>query len=151
MITNIDLQIQPQPGKEQTMKKTMYSLLAIGLLCVIGFAGAERSQAAAETELRPTQKAMQARAGWLKTMTANLDAQKYGDVKKDAKALASQTSAAGKKLPDPLAKELTMKVSTLATAVATAAGKKDGETAKTKLAEIKATCGECHAKIRDKK
>jgi hypothetical protein len=133
------------------MKKMMYSLLAAGLLCVIGFAGAGRSQAATETELRPTQKAMQARAGWLKTMGANLDEMKYEEVGKDAAALASQTAAAGEKLPDPLAKELTMKVSTLATAVATAAGKKDGETAKIKLAEIKATCGECHAKIRDKK
>ena len=133
------------------MKKMMYSLLAIGLLCVIGFAGTERSQAAAETVLRPTQKAMQARAGWLKAMTENLDAMKFKEVKKDAKALASQTAAAGKKLPDPLAKELTLKVSTLATAVADAAGKKDGTTAKTKLAEVKATCGECHAKIRDKK
>jgi hypothetical protein len=44
-----------------------------------------------------------------------------------------------------------MKISTLATAMADAAGKKDGETAKLKLAEIKATCGECHAKIHDKK
>ena len=133
------------------MKKMMYSLLAIGLLCVVGFAGTERSQAAAETELRPSQKAMQARAGWLKDMTANLDAKKYADVKKDAKALAAQTSAAEKKLSDPLAKELTTKLSTQATAVATAAGKKDGETVKMKLAEVKATCGECHAKIRDKK
>jgi hypothetical protein len=134
------------------MKKMMYSLLAIGLLCVVGFAGTERSQAATETTvLRPTQKVMQARAGWLKAMTENLDAMKFKEVKKDAKALASQTAAAGKKLPDPLAKELTLKVSTLATAVADAAGKKDGNTAKTKLAEVKATCGECHAKIRDKK
>ena len=43
------------------------------------------------------------------------------------------------------------KVSSLASATGEAAGKKDGETVKIKLAEIKATCGECHAKIRDKK
>jgi hypothetical protein len=133
------------------MKKLTYSLLAIGLLCVIGFAGTDRSRAASETELRPSQKMMQERAGWLKAMTANLDAMKYKEVKKDAKALSSQTAAAGKKLSDPLAKELTMKVSTLSKAVADAATKKDGATAKTKLAEVKATCGECHAKIRDKK
>jgi hypothetical protein len=133
------------------MKKIMYSLLAVGLVCGIGFVGAERSRAAGETELRPSQKAMQARSGWVKSMTENLAAMKYEEVGKDATALASQTDAAGQKLPDPLAKELTMKVSTLATAVATAAGKKDGETAKMKLADIKATCGECHTKIRDKK
>ena len=84
-------------------------------------------------------------------MTANLDARQYGEVIKDAKALAPQTAATGEKLPNPLAKELTLGISTLATGVAEAAGKKDGETAKMKLAEIKATCGECHAKIRDKK
>lgn len=133
------------------MKKVMYSLLTAGLLCVIGYAGTPKSLTAAETELRPAQKAMQARAGWLKSMGANLDAMKYEEVGKDAAALAAQTDAAGQKLPDPLAKELTMKISTLATAVAESAGKKDGETAKMKLAEIKATCGECHLKIRDKK
>jgi hypothetical protein len=133
------------------MKKVMYSLLTAGLLCVIGFAVVQQSRAASETELRPAQIAMQARSGWLKSMGANLDAMKYEEVGKDATALAAQTDAAGQKLPDPLAKELTMKISTLATAMADAAGKKDGETAKMKLAEIKATCGECHTKIRDKK
>jgi hypothetical protein len=146
-----DFRHKPQTVKERTMKKVMYSLMAAGLLCIIGFTGMEQSRAASEAELRPTQKAMQARAGWLKTMGANLDAMKYEEVGKDAAALAAQTDAAGQKLPDPLAKELTMKISTLATAMADAAGKKDGETAKTKLAEIKATCGDCHAKIRDKK
>jgi cytochrome c556 len=34
---------------------------------------------------------------------------------------------------------------------ADAAGKKDGGAVKMKLAEVKATCDECHAKIRDKK
>jgi hypothetical protein len=133
------------------MKKMLYSLLAIGLLCVPGFAGAEQSQATATTALRPTQKAMQARAGRLKAMTENLDVKKYRKVKNQAKALASETAAAGVRLPDSLARELTMNVSTLATAVADAAGRKDGETARIKLAGIKAACGECHARIRDKK
>jgi hypothetical protein len=133
------------------MKKMMSVMFVIGLLCVIGFAGAEKGQAAAKTEMRPLQKTMQARSGWIKDMTVNLEAKKYSKVKKDAKALASQTGAMGKKIPNPLAKELTLKVSTLATAMANAAGKKDGETAKMKLAELKATCDECHAKIRDKK
>lgn len=134
------------------MKKMMYSTLATGLLCITTFASAQSSQpAAATTELRPTQIIMQARAGWMKAMNANLTAMKYEDVSKDAAALASQTGAAAQKLSNPLAKELTMKISTLAAATVDAAGKKDGETVKIKLAEIKATCGECHAKIRDKK
>jgi len=133
------------------MKKKMYSLLATGFLCLTTFGLANGSQPTAGTELRPTQKAMQARAGWMKAMNANLTGMKYDEVGKDAVALASQTDAAAGKLANPLAKELTLKVSTLATAVADAAGKKDGETVKVKLAEIKATCGECHAKIRDKK
>lgn len=133
------------------MKKTVYSLLAIGVFCVVGFAGVQCSQATSETELRPLQKAMQARAGWVKAMTANLDTMKYAEVKKDATDLASQANSMGEKNPNPLAKELTMKLSTQATALADTAGKKDGATAKTKLAEVKATCGECHAKIRDKK
>lgn len=133
------------------MKKTVYSLLAIGLFCVVCFAGVQRSQAASETELRPLQKAMQARAAWVKSITANLDTMKYAEVKNDATDLASQASTMGEKIPNPLAKELTMKLSTQAAALADAVGKKDGATAKIKLAEVKATCGECHAKIRDKK
>lgn len=132
------------------MKKTIYSLLALGLICFAAIAGAQSGQPAAGTELRPSQKAMQARSGWLKAMNANLAARKYEEVGKDAAALAAQTSAAGQKLPDPLARDLTLKISSLATAVAAAAGKQDGETVKVKLAEIKATCGECHTKIRDK-
>ena len=133
------------------MKKMVYSLLAVGLLCVVGFAGVQRSQAASETELRPMQKAMQARAAWVKAITANLDTMKYAEVKKDATDLAAQASTMAEKNPNPLAKELTLKLSTQATALADAAGKKDGGTAKSKLAQVNATCGECHAKIRDKK
>ena len=133
------------------MKKMVYSLLAICLLCVVGFAGVQFSQATSETELRPLQKAMQARAAWVKAITANLDTMKYAEVKKDATDLASQANSMGEKNPNPLAKELTMKLSTQATALADAAGKKDDATAKITLVEVKATCGECHVKIRDKK
>lgn len=133
------------------MKQTMCSLVALGLLCFAAAAGAQSGQPAAGTELRPSQKAMQARSGWLKAMTENLAVRKYEEVGKDAAALAAQTSAAGQKLPDPLARELTLKVSALATAAAEAAGKRDGETVKAKLAEIKSTCGECHTKFRDTK
>jgi len=126
-------------------------LLATSLFCITTGALAESRQVAASTELRPYQKAMQTRAGWVKDMNANLAVVKYGEVAKDAKALAAQTLSMGKALPNPLAKELTLKVSSLATSVADAAGKKDGEIVKMKLDEIKATCDECHAKIRDKK
>lgn len=130
------------------MKKTLYFLLATGLFCVTNVLA--DNQPPAGTELRPTQKAMQARAGWVKDMNANLAAMKYEDVAKDATALAVQTDTIGKTLPNPLAKELTLKLSSLATATADAAKKKDAEATKIKLAEIKSTCGECHAKIRDK-
>jgi hypothetical protein len=133
------------------MRKAIYPLLMAGLLCGLCIIEAQKSHAAGEPELRPSQIAMQARSGWIKSMGTNLEAMKYEDVGKDAAALAAQTEAAGQKLADPVAKELTMKLSSLASAVADAAGKKDAGTAKMKLAEIKATCGECHAKIRDKK
>jgi cytochrome c556 len=50
-----------------------------------------------------------------------------------------------------LAKELTLKVSGLAKATAEAAGKQDEAVVKAKLVETRATCAECHAKLRDKK
>ena len=133
------------------MKKTFNFLLAAGLFCISTVVWADNSQPTAGTELRPSQKAMQARAGWMKEMNTNLPTMKYEEVAKSATALASQTEAAGKTHPNPLGKDLTLKVSSLATATAEAAGKKDGGTAKMKLTEIKATCDECHAKIRDKK
>jgi len=133
------------------MKKSLYMLLATSLFCITTGALADNTQPTVITELRPTQKAMQARAGWVKDMNINLTAMKYAEVATAATALAAQTDSIGKTLPNPLAKELTLKVSTAATAVADAAGKKDGATVKIKLAEIKATCEECHAKIRDKK
>lgn len=45
----------------------------------------------AKPELRPAQKAMQARAGWMKTMGENTAAKKFDDVAKDAEALSAQT------------------------------------------------------------
>jgi hypothetical protein len=133
------------------MKKTAFTLLATGLFCLATGAMANNSQAADTPEPRPMQKAMQARAGWVQNMSANLAATQYDAVAKDATALATQTDAAAAKLTVPLAKDLTLKISSLAKEVAVAAGKKNGETVKMKLAEIKATCGECNAKIRDKK
>jgi len=133
------------------MKKTSITLVAIGFLACATCIAVHSNAQAAEQELRPMQKAMQARAGWVKSMNENLAASKLGEVQKDALALASQTKAVAEKQQDPLAKELTLKVSTLASATGEAAGKNDGETVKKKLADIKAACAECHAKIRDKK
>lgn len=133
------------------MKKMMYAMLAIGLLCCTTSSWAQNSPTPTASELRPSQVLMQTRASWMKAMNANLAAMKYEEVGKDAAALAAQTGSVAEKLSNPLAKELTLKVSGLAAATADAAGKQDGETVKMKLAEIKATCGECHAKIRDKK
>ena len=133
------------------MKKSLYFLLATSLFCVTTAVLADNSQPTAGTELRPMQKAMQTRASWMKDMNENLIAQKYVEVARDATALATQTDSLGKTLPNPLAQELTMKVTAYAMAVADAAGKKDSNATKMKLNEIKATCDECHAKIRDKK
>lgn len=133
------------------MKKTLHMLLVTSLFCITTAALADNSQPLAGTELRPMQKTMQARAGWMKDMNANLASMKYEEVAKDATALATQTDSVGKTLTNPLAKDLTMKITAYSMAVVDAAGKKDGATAKLRLAEVKATCDECHAKIRDKK
>ena len=123
----------------------------ITLLAVVIAASVVYASEPAKPELRPAQKVMQARAGWMKAMGENLAAKKFEDVAKDAEALAGQTKKIGESHPNPLAKELTLKVSGLAKATAEAAGKQDEVAVKAKLGEIKATCGECHAKIRDKK
>jgi cytochrome c556 len=133
------------------MKKSLHMLLAASLFCIAAGAQAESGQPTISAELRPMQKAMQARAAWLKDMNANLAAMNYAEVGKDATALAAQTDSIGKTLPNPLAKDLTMNISSAATAAAAAAGKQDGAAVKIKLAEIKASCDQCHAKIRDKK
>jgi cytochrome c556 len=60
-------------------------------------------------------------------------------------------TAMNKNRPTPLGKELTLAISSFAKDISVAAAKKDGDTIKVKLGEIKGRCGECHAKIRDKK
>ncbi len=133
------------------MKKTVFFPMVVGLFCVIGFTWTAQGRATSKTAPTPIQKAMLARAGWLKAMTADLETMRYKMVRRDARALASQTRTIAKKLANPEAKRLTLKVSSLAGALADAAGKKNGAVARMKLAGIKATCGECHAKFRDKK
>jgi hypothetical protein len=129
------------------MKKSMV------LLCVIFFTVVFIAFAAEtpKPELRPLQKLMQARLGWMTAMQKNLEAKKFEAIGKDADALAAQTQKVGEGLPNPLAKELTLAVSSLAKGVSASALKKDGDTVKAKLGEIMGKCNECHAKIRDKK
>ena len=122
------------------MRKSLYMLLATSLFCITTGALAESGQPTITTELRPMQKIMQTRAGWMQDIQTNLTAMKYAEVGKDATSLATQTDLIGKTL-----------TSSAATAVANAAGKEDGKTIKMKLTDIKASCDECHAKIRDKK
>ncbi|MFA6413963.1 MAG: hypothetical protein WCW53_14845 [Syntrophales bacterium] len=125
----------------------------IALLSVIFFASAILVFAAEDTkpELRPAQKIMQARVAWLTAMNKNLGAKYFGAVAKDADDLAVQTKKVGDNIQNPLGRELTLAISSLAKDISAAAAKQDGDTVKVKLGEIKGKCGECHVKIRDKK
>ncbi len=129
------------------MKKIIF-LLSVAIFTVAIFAFAAEDT---KPELRPAQKLMQARAAWLTAMNENLGANKFEVITKDADGLAAQTSKVGENIPNPLGKELTLAISSLAKDISVAAAKKNGETVKVKLGEIKGKCGECHAKIRDKK
>ena len=102
-------------------------------------------------ELRPAQKLMQARVAWLTAINKNLGAKEFEAVAKDADELAAQTKKVGENIPNPLGKELTLAISSLAMDISAAAANQDGDTVKVKLGEIKGKCAECHAKIRDKK
>ena len=125
----------------------------IALLSLAIFAAAFLAFAAddAKPEMRPAQKLMQARKAWLASMSENLGAKNFDAIAKDAGELAAQTQKTGENNPNPLGKELTLAVSSLAKEASAAAAKKDGDTVKAKLGAIKDKCGECHAKIRDKK
>jgi len=128
--------------------KKIIALLSFAIFATAVFAFAAGD---AKPELRPAQKIMQARVAWLTAINENLGAKKFEAVTKDAGELAAQTKKVGKNLPNPLGKELTLAISSLAKDISVAAAKKDGDTIKVKLGEIKGKCGECHAKIRDKK
>ncbi|MCK9196294.1 MAG: hypothetical protein M0P16_04855 [Syntrophales bacterium] len=125
----------------------------IALLTVAIFATAILAFAAEGTkqELRPAQKIMQARVAWLTAMNKNLGAKYFAAVAKDADDLAAQTKKVGENIQNPLGKELTLAISSLAKDISTASAKQDGDTVKVKLGEINGKCSECHAKIRDKK
>jgi cytochrome c556 len=121
----------------------------IALLSVAFFAFTVLAFAA--DELRPAQKLMQERAAWRAAIDKSLEAGRFEAIGKDADALATQTAKVGEGLANPLAKELTLSIAALAGQLSSAAARKDAATVKAKLGEIKGKCGECHAKIRDKK
>ena len=125
----------------------------IALLSVAIFTAAIFAFAAEDTksELRPAQKVMQARVAWLAAINKNLSAKNFEAVAKDANELSAQTKRVGEYLTNPLGKELDLAISLLAKDISAAAAKKNGDVVKVKLGEIKAKCGECHVKIRDKK
>jgi hypothetical protein len=130
----------------------MIGLALVIFLSVAGVVNAESAAVdAAKAELRPLQKVMQQRAGWMKAMNENLAASKFAPIVADADALAAQAKKVGEAAPSPLAKELHFAVAGLAAEVSAAAANADGMAVKAKLGEVKAKCAECHAKIRDRK
>lgn len=128
--------------------KKIITLLSVAMLAIACLAFAADD---AKPELRPTQKLMQARKAWLAAINENLKAKQFEVVAKDANDLANQTQKVGEKQTNPLGKELTMAVSSLAKDISAAAASKDGDTVKAKLGAIRDKCSECHEKIRDKK
>jgi cytochrome c556 len=129
------------------MKKIIV-LLSIAIFAITIFAFAAEDT---KPELRPARKVMQARVAWLAAINKNLGAKNFEAVAKDANELSAQTKRVGENLTNPLGKELDLAISLLAKDVSAAAAKKNSDVVKVKLGEIKAKCGECHAKIRDKK
>jgi cytochrome c556 len=123
---------------------------SIVLLTIAVFAIAVFAFAAEDTNSEPPSihKVMMARQAWLAAISKNLEAKNFGAVATDADALAEQTRKAGENHPNPLGKEITLAISTLAKDLSTAATAQNGDTVKVKLGEIKAKCGECHAKFR---
>ncbi|MFH0728189.1 MAG: hypothetical protein V2B19_17835 [Pseudomonadota bacterium] len=117
------------------MKKSTV-LLTVSILAIAAFAFA--------SEL------MHARQAWLGAINKNLDTKNFEVVAKDADALAAQTLKSGETHSNPLGKEITLAISTLAKEISTAAAAQNGDTVKVKLGEIKTKCGECHAKFRNK-
>jgi len=129
------------------MKKIIV-LLSIAIFAITIFTFAAEDT---KPELRPARKVMQARVAWLAAINKNLGAKNFEAVAKDANELSAQTKRVGENLTNPLGKELDLAISLLAKDISAAAAKKNGDVVKVKLGEIKAKCGECHVKIRDKK
>lgn len=132
------------------MKNTLLITMIFVFFIFGAFAMTQNGSQAAETQLRPSQIAMQQRVQWLKAMNQDLASSNFQGVKTNALALASQGKTGAERL-DGLAKELTLKMASLATAVSEAADANNSELIQSNLKAIGGVCGECHAKIRDKK
>jgi cytochrome c556 len=128
--------------------KKIFALISVLLIAAAVFAYAASDE---KPELRPSQKLMQARAAAMTEMSKNLGGGNFEAVAKAANELSEETKKSSGNNPNPLGKELTVSISTLASEIASAAAKKDAGTVTAKLGEIKGKCGECHTKIRDKK
>ena len=129
------------------MKKRI-ALLSIFILAAAAVAFAAGD---AKPELRPSQKLMQGRKAGVASMQENLAAKRFTAVAKAADTLAAETKKSGEKHPNPLGKELTLAISSLATEISAAAAKQDESRIKARLEDIGKKCGQCHAEIRDKK
>lgn len=132
------------------MKKMALYVFIVGLFLSAGYAAMQVEAQTPGKELRPSQVAMRQRVQWLRAMQENLTANKFDAITIDAMELAAQADTIAEKQTG-LAKELTMKLSTLAAATAGAASASNGVEIQNKLNEIKGVCGECHTKIRDKR
>jgi cytochrome c556 len=132
--------------------KKMTVALTVGIfaIAVFAFAADKTKPGSHGSHDHAIHELMLARQAWLGTMSKNLNAKKFDAVAKDADALAAQTEKVGETHPNPLGKEITLAISTLAKEISTAAAAHNGDTVNVKLGEIKARCDECHAKFRDK-
>jgi len=104
----------------------------------------------AADEVKPITKIMQARLGWIQSITKNIAYSNFEAVSKDAADLAAQTKKVGEAATAAFGKEKNLAVSALATYMGEAANKKDGVAAAAKLGETLGTCFSCHTKLRDK-
>ena len=127
--------------------KKLISLLAALALTVAAVAVAADEP---KPDAKPITKVMLARLGWVQSLTKNIAYSNYEAIAKDANDLAAQTKKVGEAAPAAFNKEKNLAISGLATAMADAAGKKDGATVTAKFGEILGTCNACHAKLRDK-
>jgi cytochrome c556 len=118
------------------------------LLTVVFLATSVSSQAA--DEVKPITKVMRARLAMVQSVTKDLAYSDFEAVAKDAGELAAQTKKVGEAAPAAFNKEKNLSISSLATSMAEAAGRKDGAAVSQKLSETLGTCFSCHTKLRDK-
>jgi cytochrome c556 len=122
--------------------KRILTLLALSLLTAVTAAHAD--------EPRPIVKVMQARLGWVQSMTKQIAYSNYEAIAKDAGELAAQTRKVGEAAPAQFNKEMNLAISDLAKGISDAAAAKDGVAISAKLGDLLGKCNTCHVKLRDK-